>query len=352
LSAKFAYNQHIGLVDLYGALLSNRLLPELGSDRQMAYLYQQAERIKNGDWIFPIYTAVDARKEVYENPPLFEFTPYEIGSSEYAAYVPTWGYGRKFENGRSVDLAPSQTLGHKFGTFGLALGFHVQAAWEKMAKNIKNPMLKPIIDSIVKQQIEPIAGKRFAWAEVFNFMKGMPDQPLSGLGRLKLVDAALGSSNFPYSPVSGERPERKPDILIFLDASGGEIGKQLKKTEAYARRKKLKFPVIDYTNIEKKAVSIFKDENDLSVPVVIYMPRINDVELWNKNKNKSEYRAYNVIEGFDVNKCTSKGFCGTMNFEYKREQSTQLMLLTEFNMVVSEEKLVKAINWVIDKKSK
>jgi len=348
---KYAYGQHIGLVDLYGALLSNTLFPELGSNRQMAYLYQQAERIKNGDWVFPIYTAVDARKEVYKNPPWFEFTPYEIGSSEYKAYVPTWAYGRKFENGKSVDKAPPQTVGFNFGTYGSAFGVHVQVAWKEIAENIKNPVLRSIIDAIVQQQIEPIAGKRLVWAEVFNFMKGIPNQLLSGLNRIKLADAGL-DFNLPYPSVSGERPERKPDILIFLDASAGTIGNQLKKTEEYARRKGLKFPDIDYTNIGKKTVSIFKNEKDPSVPVVIYMPCISDVELWKKNKDRPEYRAFKAIEGFDLGKCTSKGFCDTFNFEYTPDQSNKVMLTTEFNMVASKEKLIEAINWAIEQKSK
>lgn len=352
LLTKLAYSQHIGLVDLYGALLSNRLLPELGSNRQMAYLSLQAERIKNGDWPFPIYTAVDARKEVYKNPPWWAFDPLEVGTSEYGGvYVPTWAYGRQFENGRSVDYAPEQTLGFNLGTFGSAFGTHVQVAWKQMAKNIPEP-IRSIIDVIVQQQIEPIAGERFTWAEVFNFMKGMPRQPLSGLNRLKLVDAGIGFTNLPYPPVSGERPERKPDILIFLDASGGEVGKQLKKVEEYARIKRLKFPAIDYTNIDKKAMSIFKDEDDPSVPVVIYMPRINDVELWNKNKDKPKYREYKPIEGFNINECTKTGFCNTKHLEYQPEQSNQLMLLAEFNMIANKDEVIEAINWLIDKKSK
>ena len=82
------------------------------------------------------------------------------------------------------------------------------------------------------------------------------------------------------------------------------------------------------------------------------MPCINDVELWKKNKDKPEYRAYRAIEGFDVKTCIKKSFCNTMNFKYLPEQSTQLMLLTEFNMVANKDKLIEAINWVIDQRSK
>lgn len=42
----------------------------------------------------------------------FEMTPYEVGSDELAAWVPTWAFGRRFEQGRSVPGAnlPEQSL--------------------------------------------------------------------------------------------------------------------------------------------------------------------------------------------------------------------------------------------------
>lgn len=40
----------------------------------------------------------------------FEMTPYEIGSDELEAWCPTWGFGRRFEGGRSVEGLPEQSL--------------------------------------------------------------------------------------------------------------------------------------------------------------------------------------------------------------------------------------------------
>ena len=71
----------------------------------------------------------------------------------------------------------------------------------------------------------------------------------------------------------------------------------------------LKFPVIDYTDMDKKTISLFKDETDLSVPVVIYMPRISDAQLWQENKMKSELSQYSTIEGFNMEACTNEGGC-------------------------------------------
>ena len=40
----------------------------------------------------------------------FELSPYEVGCDELAAYVPTWAFGRKFEEGTSVVGLPEQSL--------------------------------------------------------------------------------------------------------------------------------------------------------------------------------------------------------------------------------------------------
>lgn len=40
----------------------------------------------------------------------FEITPYEIGCDELEAWVPTWGFGRPFEQGRSTMQLPEQSL--------------------------------------------------------------------------------------------------------------------------------------------------------------------------------------------------------------------------------------------------
>jgi hypothetical protein len=167
---------------------------------------------------------------------------------------------------------------------------------------------------------------------------------------LKLIDSGL-SFNLPYPPVSGERPDRKADVLIFLDSSAGKITKELKKTEKYARDHGLKFPVIDYTDLDKKTCAVFKDETDFSVPVVIYMPRTSDEQLWQENKLTPEFNAYENIEGFDMEVCTSQfgQACNTLNFEYTEEQAQQVMNQMEFNMVVNKDNIIEVLNWVIDR---
>ena len=349
LLIKIAFKQPFSLVDLFGSLLAKHLLEGYFGDKtQMVHLSDQAQLIHKAHVPFPIYTAVDGRMRVARNPAWYEFTPFEIGSSEYGLYIPTWAFGRKFYNGQSLDYAPEQSLGFFFGIFGSAFGAHLGLAWERVIKYLTPSPLRSIIEkTIIKSRISNI---RIFWATVFNFMKGMNtnDTSLSKQNYIKLIDAGI-EYNLPYPPVSGERIERKSDILIFFDFSRRHIPYHLKKAEEYARRKGLKFPPIDYTDIDKKAISIFSDSNDNEVPVVIYMPRVSDHQLWQSKKEASAYKKYKNIEHFNFKDCAFSGFCHTLNFQYKQEQSKQVMNQMEFNVLANEEVIKEAILEVIER---
>lgn len=350
LSVKLGFDEPITIVDIYGGLLANRLLNHFGSDCQRVYLSQQVERIKNADIPFPIYTAIDARQAVSREPHWYEYTPYEIGSPYFGVYVPSWAYGRQFKDGQSIDFAPEQSLGFLMGTWGSAFGVHFGRVWEEIVEKIPGTTIKSYVE---KKLVDPLTGKRIntTWATIFNFMFGMPGKELAERPTIKFVDAGI-DFNLPYPPISGERPERKADIMIFLDFSGGSLISSMKKIEEYARRKGLKFPQVDYSVLETKTMSVFKDASDPSVPVVIYFSRISEVELWQAHKSKAEFSKYKSIEGFDFEKCTNNGACGTTSFKYSAENSQKIMDQMEFNIMAHQDQIVEQINWLIDQRSR
>ena len=218
--------------------------------------------------------------------------------------------------------------------------------WNRSEHTISNGVIKSMIDKAFQHKIP--AHIRLFWAQVPNFMFGLQDTDVSKNKNLKLVDAGL-ECNLPYLPVSGERAERKQDVLIFFDFSKSKIPSALKKAEEYARTRGLKFPKIDYTDIEKRTISIFKDEQDLTAPVVIYMPRISDAQLWQEKKKDPRYKKYSKVNNFDFEKCTESGFCNTTNFQYTRNQSQQVIDQMEFNVVANKDKIIDAIRWVVER---
>lgn len=358
LLVKFAFDEPITAIDIYGTALANRLLSDFKDARYRTYLSDQAERVKDGALPLPIYTAV--RADMDSSHEWYEYTPYEIGGAWLGMYVPTWAFGRSFYGGRSQNFAPEQTLGFQFGTFGSAFGATIDVITQKIIKKIEsNTMgtdiknfLKSTVEFLSATTLEVTSGKRFTWAEVNNFTAGIAASPIKDLRTVRIVDAGL-DFNLPYPPVSGERLERKADILIFLDQSESlDGGKQLQKAEAYARSKNLKFPTIDYKNIDAQAISIFKDDSDNETPVVIYMPRIKEEKLWNDYKDKPEMAHLKpLLEGFDLQECAIKGFCKTANFTYTKKQSAQVTAMTEFNMLAVKDQLISVVQSVIEKKT-
>ena len=349
LKVKIENNQSRTLVDPYGGFLANRLLSFLGDARQQVTLSQQAHRIENGTYPYPIYVAIDGRESIVQDQTWYEFTPHTIGDRTNNIHIPTAAYGRKFKNGVSVDNAPEKTLSHLMGTWGSAFA----ASIDDILENIDNDKDQ---QDLLEKILEPIGGQRILpfWAEVRNYMYKMDmdevnDEPLSYQKHLKFVDAGL-DFNLPYSPVSGICSERTPEILIFLDASKGKnTGSQLKKTAEYAAKHNRPFPVISMENISKKTMSVFKDENNKTTPIVIYMPGISDTALWEENKLKPEFEKYNLSE-FDLYHQTNYGYCATKNFQYAPEHSALVMNQTEFNMRANQDAIIEEIKWCINRK--
>lgn len=348
-----ALGQPFTLVSIYGALLANRLLASFGDKRHIAYLSQQANLVQSGQTLIPIYTAIQAESGIKkENIEWYEFTPWEVGGAWLKTYVPTWAYGREFDKGKSIDFGIEKTLGFNLGTYGSAFALTV----EDIYKELKSKITSDLIKAIFKKVVEEAGTKRLTWAEVFNFSKNVTQSPMKNANTIKLADAGL-AFNLPYPPVSGERPERKADMLIFLDASynvkeSAGIENQLRGVEAYARRKKLKFPKINYEGIGERAISVFKDEKDSSAPVVIYMPRANDKTLWSKLQEQDYFAEYaKDVQGFDVEQCVRTAYCDTFNFKYTKAEAMRLSKITEFNMHAVGDVIFKEIDALIQRKT-
>jgi phospholipase A2 len=344
-STKRAFDQPITLVDLWGGLLANVFFGDKGDDRQMVHMSDQVQRIANGTWPMPIYTAIRAEWAA-EADCWYEFTPFEIGATWMNIWVPTWAFGRKFVNGSSVDFAPEQSFGYLMGIFGSAFAAQFKQIYSEIKSGLSESMQK-FIESIPSQKT---AESRLSQGEVFNFSVGLNQSPLRELKMLNFVDAGTWPGfNLPYQPVSGERRARKADILIFVDASGTIAdGVGLRHVEHYARSHNLKFPPIDYAGIENQAVSIFKDESNPDVPMVIYMPRVVDQALVMHYKNDPQFgRIARNIEQFDVEKCIKQDYCRTTNFNYSSADAARLSEVAEFSVSnpIIANKLKQAVAW-------
>jgi len=314
---KVVFGQELSLVDIYGAVLAEKLLSEFKEKIHEIGLSQSSEITSKGTLPLPIYTAVEAT----QNYKWFEFTPFEIGSSKIKSYVPTWAFGRRFMNGKSLNYAPEQSLGYLMGIWGSAF----TADFHRIVDEIKTRLLKRDIFDLLHFTMDElqIGDNRISPAQALNFAYKIPNNITNNMEELTLVDGGM-DFNLPFPPLL--RQNRKVDVIIAFDYSSGiEDSTILKKAEFHAIRNNLKFPIINTENYMQKNISVFKGSKSSGTPTVIYLPLIKN-EKFSKN--------------FDPQNAS---YCSTFNFEYTNRQYDELSGLTKFNMNQNKEIIAQAI---------
>ena len=317
LIKKVLFGQELSLVDIYGAVLAEKLLSEFREKRQEVTLSQSSEVVSKGIIPLPIYTTVEATK----NYKWFEFTPFEIGMSHLKSFVPTWAFGREFLNYKSLNFSPEQSLGYLMGIWGSAF----TADFHRIIDEIKNRLKKrDIFDLLhfIADELQ-IGDNRISPAKVLNFAYKIPSNITSNLKELTLVDAGM-DFNLPFPPLL--RNNRNADVIIALDYSAGlNDASILKKAEQYAIQQNLKFPIIGSAEINQKNILIFKGSRSQGIPTVIYMPL---------TKNEKYSKTFDPQKAY---------YCRTFNFEYSNKQFDELSGLTKFNMIQNREKIAQEI---------
>lgn len=348
---KYLYHQPMTTIDLLGALLGNALFREYGDKRYQIYLSDHKNRVETADWPFPIYTAIEGSGIRHKDEAWYEFTPYEVGATWLNSYIPTWAFGRRFAQGKSVDDAPEISLAFLFGIFGSAPSIDIYRAWQEMEKKITiNEHVKKFMHTHI---LNPIGHKRLTRGEEFNFTVGMPESPLQHRKYMTPIDGGFGH-NLPYPVVSGEHGRRASDILIFFDASEkvkklksdvGEAADALHKAEKYAREHHLNFPHI--TEVLPRMINIYKDENDPSVPVVMWIPCTYDAKKYQTVALHDKAKRFTNIKGFDFSKCIND-FCMTPNFVYTPAQAEKLITLGQFCAHACADEIIEEIAWKME----
>jgi len=358
---KFAYNQPMGIVDPYGALLANALLRNLDKNPHEIYLSNQRAMLENGSLPMPVYTATLGEREKLEF--WFEFTPYEVGSRWLSAYVPSWAFGRHFKNGVSVDDAPELSFGFLMGTFGSAFAADFEDVYDIIFDRIEFPSFLqgiPFAETIfyaVKQVFSRLAYSsdigdiRIAYSRVSNFVYKMDGVAHNDYKNLRLVDAGLDFNNPVFATYRKPPYGDAPDIIFIFDASSALDYRDIAKIIDYAKYNGLKFPEIEEFEVGKQIMTVFKDDDDLEVPVVVYMPRVNGINMVQRHHYKFWYDYYlEVLEGFDLEKAIASGFANTYNFNYTYRQAEQLVAAAEFNLLAVSDKVKEVMRDRIEAK--
>ncbi|KAF8986408.1 hypothetical protein BGZ52_008930 [Haplosporangium bisporale] len=384
-------NRVLTLVDAFGTVLGSRLLIHREHDSDFGEngewvdpldfkLSQQSRWTNYGDQPLPIYTAVshilpntgpepkvvgdivvdnDVGKEEDDSHyyQWFEMTPYEFGSEETSAWIPTWSFGRRFVEGKSVEKVPETNLAILLGTFGSAFTATL-ADYYNEVRPLLNKAMSDSMDTYIKDLPNPEPE-----AEHFSHRKN-----------LYLNDAGM-DNNLPLYPLL--RPGRDVDVILAFDSSADiESVPWFEKTDEYVKRRGIeRWPPISKTRAEQLEkqeggpprkmthVELFhgivaddRDADHIAQPEQSGAPRKTVLSQSKQDVQPITLVYFPLIPNQEYKEFnpSSEAFCSTFNFEVKEEQVELLAGLAEknFGKAVEDVRKVLKETWIRKKKAR
>lgn len=351
LSKRFGYNKVITAVDIYGALIGNFALQDVGPTRLDTVWSSITYKVQQGQIPLPLCAAcLDAGEQRYE---FFETSPFQAGSN-VLGYIPMWSLGSQFDNGKMIEPALEYPLSFYLGLYGSAFSITMEDVIKRIpvptfkvfGQNIILPVntwMRDIVDFTNKSIREQRLYK--AYAQFFNYSKGLQNSPLKEKDRISLFDAGI-YINLPL-PLLTERPERQVDLVIMYD-SGSKSLNELHKLSRYFLRQGVKMP--DFSQVEQleyvsKPMLVFndprKDDYDKNMLTIVYFRTPNkDISKFPYNIDTSKYP--DIVQPIDNSKIPYI----TPNFKYSKAEINNLAQTMEaiFESQVSEiKKIMKLV---------
>ena len=164
----------------------------------------------------------------------FEMSPYEIGCDEIQAWVPTWGFGRPFEEGKSTMQLPEQSLALLLGLCTSAPAGPLTSYIATISRNLPPGFLGNSVHSLA-HRVTKFWGKQgtaefenhhplhacnehnymYHYTHIEEGGKGRPPG-LENSPRLHLIDSGMDNNCPTYVLL---HPKRQADVIINMDAS-------------------------------------------------------------------------------------------------------------------------------------
>lgn len=323
IAKRFAYNQEITLVNLFGSLVGDYALGLMGRDRLSEKWSCIADESEHGTIPLPLCSAIFERpglsffKPSYE---WFEMSPLQCGGRELG-YIPVEYLGSGFYNG-SLDynqMCHEYPIGYFLGMYGSAFAVtiqeigHLQKQLRKCPTILKDDVIEQLqkkslfnnslVQGFVHNIIEDVIMSRnsLTYSHFANFSQGMHNSVLKDQESLGLFDAGI-AIDLP-APALLDRPERNLDLVIMYDSHNGNAH-VFNQIEDYCKEKGLKFPDVSHLNdyiLSSQDMTIINDPRDESYDkesaTYIYIPTNNiDVKNPPYTTFNFKYTAHDIEE--------------------------------------------------------
>lgn len=380
LARKYNHGQHIGATDIFGAILTYRLLSHLNLKHRRSFVrgnnpytfrlseLEQHFRYK-AKYPLPLSTAVMGGAAFVNNPvrPTVEFSPFTTGTLDYKALFPTWAFGRVFLDGVNQPLKTSKVgateihdygielpLGYIMGICGSAFATDAYSAVRELIL-MSNPYFNLCAEGTPKAEDVTRAKKLLSQVAAYlapltNYVIEVPQERMDQIG-LYVKNEHIGTAivpNFLAGKASGDLG--KQDYLALVDGGYGfsPDGKnRLNIGIMPLLRRNLNLIIICDSSAELKNAPSLRAAQQLAHYYGLKFPSITeeqysaiDAKIASMFVDEKDLEAPVVVympgirnpaynETFDP---TTAPFTGTLNFAYKRDEAELLIGLTERNM--------------------
>lgn len=299
IAKRWAYEQPMSLVNLFGSLVGDYALCLLGNDRLSEQWSTISIKVQKGAVPLPLCASIFEKS--YINYGWFEMSPLQCGSAELG-YIPVQYLGSKFSNGLLMTdgICPEYPISFYLGMYGSAFALTVQdIANIQKAQHKKITILKEsngeneyrtflnnkVIQGIIQSTIKNIVTERnpLTYAQFPNFSQGLLSSALAHSETLGLFDAGI-AFDLPL-PLLLDRSERNLDVIFLYSSFPGQK-KVLQDLVKYCYKEGKRFPdisMIEGEDLEHDDMTVINDPRllfyDATLPTYIYFPT-NHIDLY------------------------------------------------------------------------
>ncbi|KFO82913.1 Cytosolic phospholipase A2 epsilon, partial [Cuculus canorus] len=393
LSQRTQAGHKTSFIDLWGLMIESMLNDGKCHHR----LSDQRRAVNQGQNPLPIYLALNVKDKVTTKDfrEWVEFTPYEVGFLKYGAFIRAEDFGSEFFMGRLMKKLPESRICFMQGMWSSIFSKNLLDAWhaadnsedfwhrwtqDKVTEIEEQPDLPEKPHEMATCMFTPTSGlstslrdiltDRPAVSKYHNFLRGFqmhneyiqqehftkwkdtlldasPNDLRSNSDHLELVDAAFF---FETSCPPLMRPERKVDVIIFLNYTGGSQTLPLEQACRYFSEQGIAFPSTGLKDDEKnlKECYMFDGAGMPGAPLLLYFPLVNDTFQRYVAPGMSRSAA-EMEEG----KVDISSFCSpysTREVSLKAEDFNKLMKLTNYNIMNNENMILQALRMAVAQK--
>ncbi|NWT84335.1 PA24E phospholipase, partial [Lanius ludovicianus] len=393
LSQRTQAGHKTSFIDLWGLMIEAMLNDGKSHHR----LSDQRQAVNQGQNPLPIYLALNVKDKVATKDfrEWVEFTPYEVGFLKYGAFIRAEDFGSEFFMGRLMKKLPESRICFMQGMWSSIFSKNLLDAWhaadnsedfwhrwtqDKVTEIEEQPDLpeKPYEmatcvftpTSGLSTTLRDILTDRPAVSKYHNFLRGFqmhneyiqhehfmkwkdtlldtsPNDLRGNSEHLELVDAAFFFETS-YPPLM--RPERKVDVIIHLNYTGGSQMLPLEQACRYFAEQEIPFPCIGLTDDEKnlKECYMFDGADTPGAPLLLYFPLVNDT--FQRYVAPGMTRSAAEMEQGKVDISSFSSPYSTREVSLKAEDFNKLLKLTNYNIMNNENMILQALRMAVARK--